>query len=85
MASRPKQQPRKLKPKVSAARARALAMQRERCMAVINTCNQNAPQAGAFHQKAYTLLTREWIKADWRGREQILRTVSWLLRLELLI
>jgi hypothetical protein len=85
MASRPKQQPRKLKLKVSAARATDMAMKREHYMKVINTFSQNAAQVGAFHQKAYTLLTREWVKADWRGRENILRTVSWLLHLEVLI
>jgi hypothetical protein len=32
-----------------------------------------------FVKKAETLLTRYWARADWQGREEILRTVRWLL------
>jgi hypothetical protein len=33
----------------------------------------------SFLRKAETLLTRHWARADWQGREEILRTVRWLL------
>jgi hypothetical protein len=32
-----------------------------------------------FVKKAETLLTRHWARADWQAREEILRTVRWLL------
>ena len=34
-----------------------------------------------FLGKAETLLTRYWARADWQAREEILRTVRWLLSL----
>jgi hypothetical protein len=32
-----------------------------------------------FIRNAETLLTRYWARADWQAREEILRTVRWLL------
>ena len=29
------------------------------------------------------LLTRQWIKADWRGRERLNKAANWMLRVEL--
>jgi hypothetical protein len=36
----------------------------------------------SFVDKAQTLLTQRWSRATWRSREQLLRTVDWLLRME---
>lgn len=35
----------------------------------------------AFLNKAETLLTRYWAAANWQAREEILRSVQWLLNL----
>jgi hypothetical protein len=35
----------------------------------------------ALYNKAGALLTRFWARADWRQREEILKTVRWLLNL----
>jgi hypothetical protein len=32
-----------------------------------------------FVKKASALLTRHWARADWQAREEILRSVGWLL------
>ena len=34
-----------------------------------------------FIRKAGALLTRFWARADWRGREELLRTARWLVTL----
>jgi hypothetical protein len=42
-----------------------------------------AGKGGAFSflNKAETLLTRHWAGANWQAREEILRSVKWLLNL----
>jgi hypothetical protein len=38
--------------------------------------------ARPFLEKAHTLLTRAWSRADWRMREQLLKTAAWLIDLQ---
>ena len=65
-----------------AARARAITLHRERSMNEIVCLRRQGLVSGVFIGKAQRLLTQSWSKATWRGRESILRTVDWLLRME---
>lgn len=48
-------------------------------MAEIAAVSQS--RARPFLEKAHTLLTRAWSRADWRMREQLLKTAAWLINL----
>jgi hypothetical protein len=63
-------------------RVHAIAMQRERAMADLRSLDCQNPAPGSFVNKAQTLLTLGWSKANWRSRASIIRTVGWLLHLE---
>jgi hypothetical protein len=52
-------------------------------MANIRSLRRHGSRPAGFVRKAETLLTSGWSKATWRSRESILRTVDWLLRMEL--
>jgi hypothetical protein len=56
--------------------------QRERKMAEIGSLRRQDHAPGSFVDKAEALLTSTWSKATWRSRENILRTVDWLLHME---
>ena len=62
-------------------RIEAIQAQRERQMAEIRLLTK-LPNAGTFARKAETLLTVGWGRASWEAREEILRTVNWLLEIE---
>jgi hypothetical protein len=64
------------------ARAEAITSEREGRMRQIAAIRADRSTTTGFADKAQTLLTRDWAKASWRSRSQILRTVDWLLRLE---
>jgi acyl-CoA reductase-like NAD-dependent aldehyde dehydrogenase len=51
-------------------------------MREIGSLRRKNPDAVSFAIKAHTLLTRDWGKASWHERENILQTVNWLLRME---
>ena len=64
------------------ARTSAIVSARTQKMREIDALRRDNPDAGNFALKAQTLLTRDWSKASWHARENILRTVTWLLRME---
>ena len=72
----------RLGPESYAARAQAIAGEREKQMRDIAGLRAGSSTSIGFADKAQTLLTRDWVKATWRSREGILRTVDWLLRVE---
>jgi len=75
--------PRTGRPKVSyATRASSIASQRESRLSEIESLRRGSPVTESFVDKAETLLTQRWSRANWRSREQLLRTVDWLLRME---
>jgi hypothetical protein len=55
----------------------SLLSQRDAQVTEIVMLRSRAPSA--FIKNAETLLTRYWARADWQAREEILRTVRWLL------
>jgi transposase len=70
-------------PKLSyAARARAIESARERRLNEIESLRRDGLAPGCFVDKAQKLLTYAWSKATWRSRENILRTVDWLLHVD---
>ena len=56
----------------------ALLSQREELIEGILVCAR-ALGPSPFLAKADALLTRFWARADWKGREEILRAARWLL------
>jgi hypothetical protein len=75
--------PRSGEPKLNyAARVSAIASQRGSRLSEIESLRRDGLAPASFVDKAQTLLTQEWSKATWRSREQLLRTVDWLLRME---
>ena len=59
----------------------ALLSQRDQHVAAITMLRSGKAAPSPFLGKAETLLTRYWARADWQAREEILRTVRWLLSL----
>ncbi len=57
----------------------SLLSQRDEQVTHILMLRSRAYAPSAFIRKAETLLTRYWARADWQAREEILRTVRWLL------
>jgi hypothetical protein len=57
----------------------SLLSQRDEQMTQIVMLRSRAGAPSPFLRKAETLLTRYWARADWQAREEILRTVRWLL------
>ena len=57
----------------------SLLSQRDEHITEIEMLCSRQKGASLFIKKARTLLTRYWARADWQAREEILRTVRWLL------
>jgi hypothetical protein len=55
----------------------SLLSQRDEQITEITMLRTRGPSS--FLRKAEMLLTRYWARANWQGREEILRTVRWLL------
>ena len=55
----------------------SLLSQRDQQVTEITMLRSRGPSP--FLRKAETLLTRYWARSDWQAREEILRTVRWLL------
>ena len=71
------------RPKLSyATRASSITSQRESRLSEIESLRRDGLSPETFVNKAQTLLTQRWSKATWRSREQLLRAVDWLLRME---
>jgi len=60
----------------------SIESRRERQMTEIGSLRCPDHMPGSFVDKAETLLTSGWSKATWHSRENILRTVDWLLHME---
>jgi hypothetical protein len=58
---------------------RSLLSQRDEQAGEIAMLCSGTSVPSPFVKKAETLLTRHWARADWQAREEILRTVRWLL------
>jgi hypothetical protein len=58
---------------------RSLLSQRDEQAGEIAMLLSHESTPSRFIKKAETLLTRYWARADWQAREEILRTVRWLL------
>jgi hypothetical protein len=59
--------------------ADSLLSQRDTLMAEIAILRSGAKMPRSSLNKAGTLLTRYWSKANWQTREEILRAARWLL------
>jgi hypothetical protein len=60
---------------------RSLLSQRDEQAGEIAMLCSGTSVPSPFVKKAETLLTRHWARADWQAREEILRTVRWLLNM----
>jgi hypothetical protein len=58
------------------------ALQRERLLTEIEILSKQEPSQTVFTHKARVLLGTPWFEATWSGKQDILRAVDWLLRLE---
>jgi hypothetical protein len=56
--------------------------ERERLIAVIATMRGELATSTPFLDKAEVMMTRLWARAPWTRREQLLKNVYWLIRLE---
>jgi hypothetical protein len=71
------------RPKLSyATRVSSITSQRESRLSEIESLRRDGLASESFVDKAQALLTQRWSKATWRSREQLLRAVDWLLRME---
>ena len=75
----PKEAPVNLEP--HKRQAAAVLAQRRRLMIEIATL-QKSGHGSQFTTNAEQLLTRWWASASWTARQQLLKTVAWLLHLE---
>ena len=60
---------------------RSLLSLRDEQITEISLLRSAKVEPSAFLSKAETLLTRYWAAANWQAREEILRSVQWLLNL----
>lgn len=51
-------------------------------MAEVDRIEAALGQSSRFGAQARELLTRAWGKADWKRRQDLVRTVQWLVQLE---
>jgi hypothetical protein len=58
------------------------ALQRERLLTEIQILSEQETSQVVFAHKARVLLRTAWFKATSSGKQDILRTVDWMLRLE---
>jgi hypothetical protein len=58
-----------------------LLAQRDEQVTEIALLRSAKAEPSAFLSKAEALLTRHWAAANWQAREEILRSVKWLLSL----
>jgi hypothetical protein len=65
-----------------AQRVKALVAERDRQIAEIEKLRGQGQGTASGLGKAYALLTRFWSRANWNAREEIIRTLAWLLRLD---
>jgi hypothetical protein len=59
-----------------------IAFQRERLLTEITILSEQESSQVVIAHKARVLLSTVWFKATWAGKQDILRAVDWLLRLE---
>ena len=59
-----------------------IALQRERLLTEIKILSEQEQSQIVIAHKARVLLSTAWFKATWAGKQDILRAVDWLLRLE---
>ena len=59
-----------------------IALQRERLLTEIQILSEQETSQVVFAHKARVLLDTAWFQATWSGKQDILRAVDWLLRLE---
>jgi hypothetical protein len=59
-----------------------IALQRERLLTEITILSEQEQSQVIIAHKARVLLSTAWFKATWAGKQDILRAVDWLLRLE---
>jgi hypothetical protein len=59
-----------------------VALQRERLLTEIQILSEQETSQVVFAHKARILLGTVWFKATWSGKQDILRAVDWMLRLE---
>src|ERR1700693_693441 len=58
---------------------RSLLSQRDEQAGEIALLRSRTSAPSPVTKKAKTRMTRDWARADWQAREEILRTVRWLL------
>jgi hypothetical protein len=58
------------------------ALQRERLLTEIQILSEQETSQVVFARKARVLLGTAWFQATWSGKQDILRAVDWMLRLE---
>lgn len=56
-------------------RRRELLIAEVQGLSAVASCSESA-------KKAQQLLTRWWARADWAGREELLRAAEWVVRVE---
>jgi hypothetical protein len=68
---------------VSRAKSEQIRTQRARLVVQLTAlCEQHGVSSSSLLARAQQLLTRWWSPADWVGREKLLKTAEWLIRLE---
>ncbi|HWM45957.1 MAG TPA: hypothetical protein VNR11_03470 [Xanthobacteraceae bacterium] len=63
-------------------RAAEIVMQRDRLVAEVSRLETAHGRSSRFGAQARDLLTRAWSSASWKSRQDLVRTVQWLLQLE---
>jgi len=63
-------------------RADDISAQRDALVAEVKRLQDALGTSARFATKARDLLTRAWSKADWDGRQDLLKAAQWLVQLE---
>lgn len=62
-------------------RADEIAAQRDQLVAELRRLETADGPPADFAAKARDLLTRAWAKADWKGRQDLLKAAQWMVHL----
>lgn len=74
--------PRTARQRQSRICTKAIAARREELIAEMKQLQEKCQLPSRSIRTVHGLLTRSWSKSNWRGREQILETADWVIRLQ---
>lgn len=74
--------PARKRPAAAPAKQALIEKERNRLFDEVMMLREARGASGNALETARLLLTKQWIKANWRTREQLIKAAEWMLRVE---